>query len=138
MLEFTGLATELKLDPKNAQRAVDIGGKIATRIAANQQAEFTATKEAWGNQSKADKEFGGEKLAENLAVAGKAMEKFATPEFRTFLKESGLGDHPEMIRAFYRAGKLLSEDNRVVQGTGITHTSDSSAAAKLYPNQPVK
>jgi hypothetical protein len=63
--------------------------------------------------SKGDKEFGGDKLSENLGVAKKALDAFGTAELRSLLNQSGLGDHPEVIRFMYRAGKAISEDRFV-------------------------
>jgi hypothetical protein len=59
------------------------------------------------------------------------MDAFATPELRTLLNESGLGNHPEIIRAFYRAGKAISEDGFVAGGHKATDKGD---AKRLYPN----
>jgi hypothetical protein len=68
--------------------------------------------------SKQDKEFGGPALAENLSVAKKALDAFGTAELRTLLNESGLGNHPEIVRLFFRAGKAISEDRVVTGSTG--------------------
>ena len=65
-----------------------------------------------------DKEFGGPALAENLSVAKKALDAFGTAELRTLLNESGLGNHPEIVRLFFRAGKAISEDRVVTGSTG--------------------
>ena len=86
---------------------------MAPVLAARQTEQIAKARNEWADTSRADKEFGGEKLAENLATAKKAMDAFATPELRTLLDESGLGNHPEVIRMFYRTGKAMSEDRFV-------------------------
>mgnify|MGYP000700477353 CR=1 FL=1 len=68
------------------------------------------------------------------AVAKKALDTFGTPEFRTLLNESGLGNHPEMIRMMFRAGKAISEDKFVPAGSGSPKGAKDAANA-LYPNQ---
>ena len=45
------------------------------------------------------------------------------------LEESGLGNHPEVIRVFYRAGKAISEDRFVAGQAGKTNQGD---ARRLY------
>lgn len=70
----------------------------------------------WKADAAKDPEFGGEKFSENRAVSAKGMEYIATPELRGILKESGLEDHPEFFRVFYRVGRLVSED-RIVRGS---------------------
>ena len=91
-------------------------------------------------RSEVDKEFGGEKLSENLSTAKKALDQFGTPELRSLLNESGLGNHPEFIRFMFRAGKSISEDRYVGQANGAAPTQGrprdfASQAAFLYPKQ---
>lgn len=132
--EFKNLAKELGLKQEGAQKVADVGFKLAQKWEAKQAEQIKAVKEAWIEGTKTDKEFGGEKLSENLAVAKKALDTFGTPELRTLLNESGLGNHPEIIRAFFRAGKAISED-RFIVGSGPNKTGDRDLAGSLYPNQ---
>jgi hypothetical protein len=125
--EFTAIAKELKLDQPTAQKLADVGAKMAQR-----QAEAHAKLvESWTEQVKTDKDIGGDKFTENLAVARKALETFGTPELRDVLNATGLGNHPEVIRAFYKAGKAISDDSFVkgAQGGGET-----DIARKLFPS----
>lgn len=124
---FSEVAKELNLPQDAAQKVLD---KMAPVIQARQMEQFEAARNQWAEATKADKEFGGEKLDENLATAKKALDTFGTPEFRALLNESGLGNHPEVIRVFYRAGKAISED-RFVTGGGKGQQSD---ARRLYSN----
>lgn len=116
--DFKGLAKELNLPQDKAQQVVDLGSKMAEKFAAQQQAVVMEARETWANEAKTDKEFGGDTLPANLAVAKKAMDAFGTPELKTLLNESGLGNHPEVIRVFYRAGKAISEDGFITGGNG--------------------
>lgn len=84
----------------------------------------------WVQSSQTDKEFGGERFNENLAVAKRALTAFGTPELTQYLDESGLGNHPEMIRLMYRVGKQIGEDHFV---NGQKGESFSDARA-FYPN----
>lgn len=127
--EFAGIAKELKLSQKDAQRITDVGMRMLTK----QQEALREAQVQWAESSKTDKEFGGEQLAENLGVAKRALEAFATPELRKLLNDSGLGNHPEVIRTFVRVGKAISEDGRVVSGTRAAGPSDP--AKRLFPNQ---
>lgn len=124
---YAEIAKELKLTQEQAQAAFE---KLATKGQANQQARFEAIKADWGQQATTDQEFGGDKLQENLAVAKKALDTFGTPELTKLLNESGLGNHPEIIRAFYRAGKAISEDSNLV--TGRQPSAQASDARRLY------
>ena len=123
---FSEVAKDLNLPQEHAQKVLD---KMAPVIAARQAEQFQAARNDWAETAKADKEFGGEKLAENLGVAKKALDAFATPELRKLLDDSGLGNHPEVIRMFYRTGKAISEDRFV---SGQAGKSDQGDARRLY------
>ena len=110
---YSEVARELNLSQEAAQRVLDA---MAPKMAERQVAQIEAIRAEWANSSKTDKEFGGEKLSENLSTAKKALDAFGTTELRTLLNESGLGNHPEVIRFMVRAGKAISED-RFVAGT---------------------
>jgi hypothetical protein len=128
---FSEVAKELNLTQEAAQKVLDKMGPV---IAGRHVEALTQAKAQWVEGAKSDKEFGGDKLGENLAVAKKALDTFGTPELRTLLNESGLGNHPEIIRAFFRAGKAISEDKFVPAGTG-SPKGVKAAADALYPNQ---
>lgn len=124
---FSGAAREAGLTQDAAQKLIE---KMAPAIAARQVDQVQAIHTEWLNASSADKEFGGEKLAENLGVARKALDTFGTPELRTLLDETGLGNHPEVIRLMYRAGKAISEDTFV---GGVSRVSGKpNAIGVLY------
>lgn len=125
--EFSAIAKELKLDQAGAQKVADVGAKMAQR----QIEKHAELVQSWVEQVKTDKEIGGDALQENLAVAKKALETFGTPELRDVLNASGLGNHPEVIRAFYKAGKAISEDRFVA---GSPKGAPTDAAKKLFPN----
>lgn len=51
----------------------------------------------------------GEKYDETLSMAKKAVEK-RSPEFAQFLTDSGLTNHPEMVKLMADIGVMISED----------------------------
>lgn len=125
--EFTVVAKELKLTAEQAQKVADVGAKMAQR-----QAEAHAKLvETWTEAVKTDKEIGGDALPENLAVARKALDTFGTPELKDLLNASGLGNHPAVIKAFYKAGKAISDDRFVA---GSAKAGETDPAKKLFPS----
>jgi hypothetical protein len=60
-----------------------------------------------------DPEFGGPKLEESLRLANKAYDALASENLKELLKESGLANHPEMVRLFRKAGEMISTDHFV-------------------------
>jgi len=122
---FSEVAKDLNLTQDAAQKVLDKMGPV---LASRQMEQITAVQTEWAESAKVDREFGGDKLQENLGTAKKALEEFGSPELRTLLNDSGMGNHPEVIRAFYRIGKAMSQDSVV---TGRT-ASMKSAADVLY------
>lgn len=132
--QFSEVARELNLPQEAAQKVLD---KMGPALQARQLENIQAARTMWADSAKIDKEFGGEKLTENLSVAKKALDTFGSPELRTLLNDSGLGNHPEMIRLMFRAGKAISEDRFVGSGRGgkTSPVSQSDYASALYPSQ---
>lgn len=125
--EFTAIAKELKLNQADAQKVADVGAKMAQRQA---EAHLQLV-ESWVESVKADKEIGGDKLAENLAVARKAIDTFGTPELKDVLNATGFGNHPAVIKAFYKAGMAISGDRFV---SGSPKGPETDMAKKMFPN----
>lgn len=104
------LAGDLKLDQDGANKVKDLGVEMLKKWETAQSEALETMRSEWAEASKSDKEIGGDKFAENLAGAKSAMDKFATPELVSFLDESGLGNHPEMIRLFWKLNNQISDD----------------------------
>ncbi|RMD00061.1 protease [Aquitalea palustris] len=130
LAEFEKIARELDLSQEGAQKMLD---SVAPQIEAAQQAAHQQMVNDWADKAKTDKEFGGDKLQENLAIAKKALEAFGTPELTEVLNKTGLGNHPEVIRAFYRAGQKISSAPFVPAGKPAG--TEQSASNKLYPSK---
>lgn len=133
---FSEVAKELNLPQKAAQKMLD---KVGPIIEQRQVQQIEAMRNEWAQTSMADKEFGGEKLKENLSVAKKALDQFGNPQLRELLEKSGLGNHPEVIRFMFKAGKAISEDRYVGPSQGAGGKSQpkdfNGLASALYSNQ---
>ena len=135
--EYSDVAKELNLSQENAQKLLD---RLAPKLAERQTQQLEAVRTEWAEAATADKEFGGERLKENLAIAKTALDKFGTPELRTLLNQSGLGNNPEVIRFMFRAGKAIGGDRYVGSSVGAGQKAGgprdfSDQAAALYGNQ---
>lgn len=97
---------------------------------------WAETQRTWQDEVRNDREIGGARLAANLGVAAKAVDRFGGDALRQALNISGAGNHPEIIRAFIRIGKAISEDG-LVMGRGVAHDA-RSRADRLYPTDPLK
>ena len=137
---FGDVAKELNLPQDAAQKVLD---KVAPVIQARQAKAIEQTKVEWANQSKSDQEFGGESLTDNLDVAKASLDTFGTDALKSLLQETGLGNHPEVIRFMYRAGKAISEDSYVGNSQGANAKGGvpkdfNGIANALYSNQQNK
>lgn len=124
--KFSAMARELNLPQEKAQALLDIATENMQRIVEAQQHAQTQISQQWLTDSRADKEFGGAALTENLALAERAINQF-NPGLYDVLKQSGLGNHPEVIRFAYRVGKAIAEDR--------IETSGGDAPSVLEPER---
>lgn len=127
MEEFATAARELNLPQEAAQKMID---KMAPMIAKRQAEQLQTARTDWANQAKADPEYGGAKMESSMVHAKQALSKFGTPEFTELLDQSGLGNHPEVIRFMVKAGKALAEDTIVTGGQPAS--APLSHADRLY------
>ena len=123
--DFAAAAKELGLTQDNAQKMFSVLRPAADKYV---REEHMKRVEGWVKASQEDKEFGGSGFKANLGVAAKAYKEFATPELRQLLDQSGLGNHPEMIRLFYRIGQKVSQD------TGVAGAGAPEPKRRIYPN----
>lgn len=106
-----------------------IGGYAEKVLPVLQQRAETQAAEAgqqliadWAKETLADKELGGARLEESKSLAARAISRFLPDDaegqqFRAFLNESGLGNHPQMMRILSRIGREIGEA-KTDPGTG--------------------
>lgn len=131
---YTPVLKELGVTAEGAQKLVDAQLALASQAQKANDEAFTAQVENWGKLSREDKEFGGTAFDTNLVVAQRALAKFGTPDLKKLLDDTGLGNHPEVMRAFVRIGKQIGEDGGV-RGADAGGSSPTSLADKFYPKQ---
>jgi len=136
MDEFLPTAKELGLNQENAQKLVDMASKLTEKMQQQQATQWQEQITGWAEQTRNDKELGGANLPQTLGVARQALQQFASPELNQLLKDSGIGNHPEMVRFAYKIGKAISDD-QIITGnlsSGAARTTDQV----LYPTMNQK
>lgn len=86
---------------------------IRDQVAGSVVSDVVAQRKAWAEAAASDPEIGGARFEESKSLAAKAFDRLGlAPDgpFRTLLKESGLGNHPDMIRAMVKMGRAIGED----------------------------
>ncbi len=101
---------ELNLTQDQAQKLVGLQTASEEARVEAEAAQWEKTNDEWREKAKSDPEFGGANLQGNLSHIKTFLDKFATPEFRTSLDISGLGNQTEILTVFASIGKAMSED----------------------------
>ena len=125
----------LKANPNaTAREALQEAAARQARLAAVQTEQatkdFAAQVATWEKEARADPEIGGDQYDANVAVAMKAMTAFGSPELTDLLNQTGMGNHPALIRFAIKAGKAVS-DAPVV--TGGERGTRKSVTDSIYP-----
>ena len=115
-LEFYRNAThQLGLTQDQAQNMLDLYASVQEE---QNEANDQATADfAVNSQIELKREWGAD-YDGRLDQAQRAFGQFATPEFSALMDETGLGNHPELVKAFAKIGAMLGEDKLIV-GTGL-------------------
>lgn len=127
--EFIPLAKELGLKPEQAQKIADIQARAVQR----QVEAWQSQQAAWVDELRADPQIGGDKFDESIAVARQGIEFVGDPALKELLKTTGYGNHPVLVRAFYKIGKQLAPDSFVGGKSAPAQNSEEAALAKMYP-----
>lgn len=140
----TPVFRELGLSNAAANKLMPAAAQFAQRVQdqANRQllSHVQAERKAWLDAARADPEIGGAKWGDTIATAASALDRLGFGKgsaFRNLLDESGLGNHPDMIRAFVKVGRAVAEDNDFVLGGGIPRNRRDRAET-LYPHDHPK
>jgi hypothetical protein len=120
------LFKEMNLSKEQAQKLVDFQAKqMVSQVEAH-----NARVQTWTDAVKADKELGGDNFDKTVGIARKGIEKVGSPELMKLMDEYGIGSHPEVVRAFYKIGKMTTEDNPE-SGSSVSN-SNKSIVDRLY------
>lgn len=132
--DLKGFFAEKSIDPEASQELLDRFQKYQKEKTESLMTSWSDTIEGWTEAVKNDKEIGGVKHAEKMALVAKARNAFGTPELNEALDKYGFGNHPEFVRFFHRVGKRIGESGNINDGEGQGGTK--SVAERLYPNNP--
>lgn len=131
---FTPALKELGVTEEGAQKLFGLYVKELERQDAELSKVYEDQRTKWAETSKADSEFGGDKFDETLKVAQQAIGRFGSDDLKTLLEETGLGNHPEVIRMFWKLGTSISEDQTLQSSSG--DRSEQDVARLMFPNSP--
>jgi hypothetical protein len=128
---------------KEAGLSQAVAQKLVDKYAAHVQAQTSSMQEkqvkAWTDQltewKEETKKDHGAGLKDAISYASRAIDKFGTPRLREVLDQTGLGNHPELVRILSRIGKAISEDSFIDPGTNTPNAKEGIDTSRLY-NHP--
>ena len=134
--KVTPLFKELKLPQAQAAKFIDAYIKDVLPAFVKRQADtWKATTDGWAEAAKKDPEIGGTKFAKSVEDAQRAVNTL-NPALKPLFDQYGLGNHPEMIRAFAKVADLLGEDT--ISNTKKNEQTGKSIAERMFPGLPLK
>lgn len=136
--KFKPLAKELGLKSEQAQKLVDLYVGALKSGTEKHRASQEQQLKTWTDQVKADKDIGGANLEANTKAAQAAVRKFGSPALLQFLEATGLGSHPELVRAFAKVGKAMAEDSVAGAASGGGESKSKDPWTQLYTSMQPK
>lgn len=124
MSSFKNIAKELGLTKEQAQKLVDMDAESIR----NSDKAFNDMKASW----KADTmKMLGENAEQKLGEAAAAFKRFGDEEFVKLMQDTGLENHPAVVRVFRSIGSKISVD-KTVSATSDGVNSSMTLSESLY------
>jgi len=134
-----GVDDQLLGQLETVARTQDMSQEEAQAFLEDTLARIKVQSDAWANETKADKTYGGDKLAETQRLAKLAIDKVRPvghpmrDAFNNFLARGGSGNHIQVVSFLADLGRLMGEDAGPAghrSSTGAVTAADK--AAVLY------
>ncbi len=137
MKDFIPMAQEAGLTQEQAQKFVDIGGRLAEESMTLQEAAHEKQVSEWSQAAFEHPDLGNgsrEAYKEAMAYADKALMAFGDKDLARTLMETGLVHNPSLLLYFKKSGQAISEDTLITsrrQGK-----SQADQYRDMYPASP--
>lgn len=128
--QYKQMAKEMDLPQEKAQKLINLAAKNIEKAQEAQRDLWDNTRKEWVESIKSDKEFGGNQFNETIVRAKRALNEYGTPEFKSFLDQTGYGDNPELIKMLAKIDKARGE-SKTIDGEP-SNESGKSLASRIY------
>lgn len=135
--EIAKNAKEHQLDSEQAQLAFESAEAAVLDQQTADKEMLKQSREAWLNQLKSDPELGGTNFPRTMENVRRVMTQYASPKLMKDLNDTGLGNHPELVRFVNAIAKRMGNDT-FVAGTRAPAASKKSIEETWYPNMAKK
>lgn len=137
MSAFLGVLNNKDLSgAKLGQALIDLQANLATKASEAGSQRWTEQQQTWQTEIQNDKDLGGANLPKTVANIGRVMDKFGTPELRNWMNETGLGNHPMLIRLFNSLGAQFGEGTALPPGGSTSGGAERTHAQRIFGNNP--
>ncbi len=134
-------ATELLKKHNASQEALDdlvpVISKVAEKMKEQSEKMWREQVSKWAEESANDKDFGGDKYDENIkTVIRPVIDKWGSPELVDILDQTGMAEHPAIMRFLFRIGQDVSKDGKLIfsdKDSPGHERSMAERAASMYP-----
>lgn len=101
---------QLNLSQDQAQKLVSLQSDAVNGTLEAQRTAWADIQETWKAEALNDPDTGGAKYDQTVTDARKAIHQFGGGALKAALDETGMGNHPEFIKAWALVGKAIGED----------------------------
>lgn len=140
LTDAKAIFAEAQVPPEAAQKLLDLyttNLKTATdQLAAAHQEQFTALNQQWIDATNALPEMQGEAKKQTLAILGRTMDEFGSPEAREAFNLTGAGNNPHIVKYILSLAQAVVEGAPTPQGAPALSDprKGKSLGQRLYPN----
>ena len=127
--EFEPIARELNLSNEQANK---LASEMLPKVQKQMHDQWQKQVDDWRQAAESDKEFGGAKFEQTMKDARKTLEAYGSPELTEVLDQTGLGNHPALVRMFAQMGASMKEDQVVKAGN--TPAGKKDLTEVFYPS----
>ena len=133
LTEFHDFARQRGMSQEDAQAAVDLHTSVMQEFIEKQQEVWDTTRQGWIDKAKSDPDLQDENGSSEaaFAVAKKGALSVGGEALLEALNDTGAGDHPAVIKAFFEVGRRMSEDTLELGGA---RTDTRTRAQRMYPS----
>lgn len=136
LTEFRQAALDAKVEPAAAQKFAELYAKaLGTQMEALVQ-QHKDNQAAWLAEIDKDPNFQGERRTQSLAVLGMAMKEYGSEEAARILNESGVGNHPAIVKYIYNLANGLYEGTPAPAGNPVipANVGRKTAGQLFFPS----
>jgi hypothetical protein len=107
----TVFAKENNLSNEQAQQLLDQQDQLIQNFQDSQRETYEDMLEDWRNTVINDKELGGDNLNATATKAQRVTSTYASEELIDLLRQTGYGDHPEVVKFLAKIGEAMGDDS---------------------------